>query len=144
MGLASLDALPQSVAVNARNFEAYRRGLDDVMGLSMLAPAEHRQYVVLQIDEQAVLSRDEMQRVLWAENVLARRYFFPGCHRMEPYCSQFQGLSLPVTERLAERVLVLPTGPALDESDVERVVDIIRRAVARGPDLARALRNAVA
>ena len=35
------------------------------------------------------LSRDELQRVLWAENVLARRYFFPGCHRMEPYRSLF-------------------------------------------------------
>ncbi len=39
-------------------------------------------------------------RVLHAENVLARRYFYPGCHEMEPYRSYFPhaGLVLPETE----------------------------------------------
>ena len=54
-------------------------------------------------------------RVLWDENVLARRYFYPGCHRMEPYRSTWpdEGRWLPETERLAARVLQLPTGTAV-------------------------------
>ena len=48
------------------------------------------QYAVLEVDEaEAGLSRDELLKVLHAERVLARRYFWPGCHRMEPYRSHF-------------------------------------------------------
>ena len=42
-------------------------------------------------------------KILHAENVIARRYFYPGCHRMEPYKSLFPnaGLVLPETEKIA-------------------------------------------
>ena len=79
--------------------------------------------MVVEVDESAGLSRDELQRVLWAENVLARRYFFPGCHRMEPYRSLFPDAAerLPQTERLARRVLALPTGTSMDAGAVATV-----------------------
>ena len=49
---------------------------------------------------------------LHAERILARRYFWPGCHNMQPYrsCYPHAGLVLPVTNAISERVLVLPTG----------------------------------
>jgi dTDP-4-amino-4,6-dideoxygalactose transaminase len=88
------------------------------------------QYVVVEVDpEQSPLARDDLVRVLHAENVLARRYFHPGCHRMEPYSSLYPSLSLPATEALANRVVTLPTGAALDESDVAIVAELIRIAV---------------
>ena len=61
------------------------------------------------------LDRDELLVVLHAESVLARRYFYPGCHEMEPYRSYFPhaGLLLPETERLTQRVMSLPTGTAV-------------------------------
>ena len=89
MGLTSLESRDDFVGANRRNYEAYRAGLSGIEGVELIAyPEAERsnwQYVVLEIDESAGLSRDELQEVLWAENVLARRYFFPGCHRMEPY-----------------------------------------------------------
>ena len=80
-----------------------------------------------------------MLNVLHAENVMARRYFYPGCHRMEPYRSFFPhaGLLLPETERVCERVLVLPTGVAVETQDVAGVCDIIRLAVENGPEITR-------
>ena len=49
---------------------------------------------------------------LHAENVLARKYFWPGCHGMKPYQELFPhaGLMLRNTERVANRVIVLPSG----------------------------------
>jgi dTDP-4-amino-4,6-dideoxygalactose transaminase len=94
--------------------------------------ASNYQYVVLEVDERAAgLSRDELVVVLAAENVLARRYFFPGCHRMEAYREATTGreLELPVTEYLAERVLVLPTGLQLDKPSIVRIAGIVRTAV---------------
>ncbi len=136
MGLASLDHMGTIVARNRRNYDAYACYLRSLAGLTLLShdPREtsNRQYVVLEVDERrAGLSRDELVAVLQAENVLARRYFSPGCHRMEPYASDRHSTPrpLPVTERLAESVLALPTGLQLDESAIVRIGGIISRAL---------------
>jgi dTDP-4-amino-4,6-dideoxygalactose transaminase len=73
--------------------------------------------------------------------VLARRYFYPGCHRMEPYASTTPnaGSRLPVTERLAQRVLVLPTGTAVSPEQIKTICGILRLAVSHGGDTARRL-----
>jgi dTDP-4-amino-4,6-dideoxygalactose transaminase len=83
---------------------------------------------VLELDEEVtrVVSRDEFWRILTAENVMARRYFYPGCHRMEPYRSNLPGLLLPETETLAGRVLCLPTGTAVAESDIEIICQLLK------------------
>jgi dTDP-4-amino-4,6-dideoxygalactose transaminase/glycosyltransferase involved in cell wall biosynthesis len=108
MGLTSLDAMDDFVTVNRRNHEAYARQLDGLPGLSLVrydaADRPNYQYVVLEVDEAAAgLSRDELLQVLHAERVLARRYFYPGVHRMEPYrtLQPDAGRALPATERLA-------------------------------------------
>ena len=89
----------------------------------------------------AGISRDDLVRVLHAENVLARRYFYPGCHEMEPYRSYFPhaGLLLPETERLTQRVMSLPTGTAVGPEEIEVVCAIIRLAVENSRELASRL-----
>jgi dTDP-4-amino-4,6-dideoxygalactose transaminase len=146
MGLTNLESLPVFLAANLRNYNAYRQGLDGVPGLRMLEydASEKRnfQYIVLEIDEsQALLTRDQLRDILWAENVLARRYFYPGCHRMQPYISSMPdvGSRLPVTERLASRVLVLPTGTAVNGKQIEIICEILRFAVSHGGDTAQEL-----
>ncbi len=140
MGLTSLESVDEFIATNRRNHSAYRRGLDGIPGVSVMAYDEREranyQYTVLEIDEQAAgLTRDELVDVLFAENVLARRYFFPGCHRMEPYRSYFPhaALVLPETERLCRRVLLLPTGTSVDEPAIAQICQIIRTAVCNAP-----------
>jgi dTDP-4-amino-4,6-dideoxygalactose transaminase len=136
MGLTSIEAMDQFVHRNEVNATAYRAGLQGVPGLRLLDPHGQRrsnfQYVVLEVDEQvAGRSRDEVMQVLHRHGVLARRYFFPGCHRSEPYRSRTTAPALlPVTERLCRSVLVLPTGTAVTESDVQRVCALVRSAVA--------------
>ena len=147
MGLTSLEARDDFYAANRDNYEAYRAGLEGVGGIELIAYEEaelcSRHYVVIEVDESAALSRDELQRVLWAENVLARRYFVPGCHRMEPYRSAFAeaGRELPEAERLTDRLLALPTGTAVGPATVAVVSDLIRRAMADGRRLRRRLQT---
>jgi dTDP-4-amino-4,6-dideoxygalactose transaminase len=99
-------------------------------------------YVVFEVDEMvAGISRDELLAVLRAENVLARRYFYPGCHRMEPYRSFFPhaGLLLPQTERLTQRVLSLPNGNSVSAADVHGICELIRYAIDNGGAIRKAL-----
>jgi dTDP-4-amino-4,6-dideoxygalactose transaminase len=135
MGLTSLESADQFVDANRRNHEAYRTGLAGVDGIQLLTYDEvercNWQYAVILVGDDAPLSRDELQRVLWAENVQARRYFYPGCHRMEPYRSLFPDLvaRLPQTERVARQVLALPTGTAVGPDAIATVTGLIRAAM---------------
>jgi len=136
MGLTNLEGIEDLLAVNRRNYEAYRVGLTDIPGLTLMpydSKENHNcQYIVVEVDESiADLTRDELVKVLHAENVLARKYFWPGCHRMEPYRSlyPYAGMFLRETERIAARVIVLPTGSSLSEADIRLVCGILRTAV---------------
>ncbi len=86
-----------------------------------------------------------MQKILWAENVLARRYFYPGCHRMEPYRSYFPnaGLLLPETEKLAKRILSLPTGTGVGPKEIKAICQIIRTIVTNGDEVRKRLQDQV-
>lgn len=136
MGLTGLESVDEFISVNRRNYMQYKSELADVPGVRLLPLGEteqsNYQYIVLEIDEDAAhISRDQVAKVLWAEHVMARRYFHPGCHRMEPYRSYFPnaGMLLPETEKLTERVLILPTGTAIGPNDISQICQIICLAV---------------
>ena len=132
MGMAAIPRLGDFIANNRSHGTIYRRAVSGIPGVKMLDFPEgeksNHQYSVLEIDDFGGVGRDRVQEALWAENVRARRYFYPGCHRMEPYRSNtpLAGWGLPETESLASRVLCLPTGGDLRDSTVERVAEFLR------------------
>lgn len=140
MALTSLESMDSFIATNRANHETYAAAFADLPGLKLVryndSERNNYQYVVVEVNEsQAGLSRDELIKVLHAENVIARRYFYPGCHRMEPYCSFFPHarLLLPHTEALADRVLVLPTGTSVQAGDIGAIGGILDAALAQAP-----------
>jgi dTDP-4-amino-4,6-dideoxygalactose transaminase len=130
MGLASLSCIDDFVATNKRNYDLYRTELDGVSGVRVVEYDERErnnfQYIVLQmIDQPDGLTRDELRLALWQENVIARRYFYPGCHRMAPYRDQGP-YDLPITEKLAGELLLMPNGTAVSEHEIRKICDLIR------------------
>ena len=131
MGLTNLEDLDDFVAINRRNYQCYRDAIAAVPGLSLLQYNESErnnyQYVVLEVAPYFPVSRDRIVEVLHAENILARKYFWPGCHNMEPYRSYYPhaGLMLPNTNLVAERVVVLPTGSALHTDAIRGIASIL-------------------
>jgi dTDP-4-amino-4,6-dideoxygalactose transaminase len=139
MGLTSLESVDEFIETNRRNYEHYQVGLAGVSGIRLLTFAAKEkynyQYVVLELEEGTGITRDELIQVLHAENIIARRYFYPGCHRMEPYRSYYPqaGLMLPQTEQVASRVITLPTGTAVGGTEIAKISQIISRVVLDGP-----------
>lgn len=132
MGLLSLDHLAEWVERNERLYVAYQdwdreRGA----GLFVNHAAGERsnyQYCIMEIRQERIgFTRDQLLAVLRAENVLARRYFYPGVHRLRPYCEQFPdaGALLPNTERLNGSLLQLPIGFGMTEAMVARITSIL-------------------
>lgn len=132
MGLANLDGFDAIVEANTRNHAAYKAALAGIPGVRLLDydPAERNShhYIVAEIGPDCPASRDAIVAALHAENVLARKYFWPGCHGMQPYRDLFPhaGLVLPQTERIAGEVVILPNGFAADETVIATVADVIR------------------
>ncbi|OBQ13739.1 MAG: dTDP-4-dehydro-6-deoxyglucose aminotransferase [Anabaena sp. LE011-02] len=136
MGLTSLESIDDFVDVNYRNYKCYQRELADIPGISLLSydgtEKCNYQYIVLEIEESKTqITRDNLIKILHSENIIARRYFYPGCHRMEPYKSYFPHakLLLSETEKLADKVVLLPTGTSVNEDEIYMISQIIRIAI---------------
>jgi dTDP-4-amino-4,6-dideoxygalactose transaminase len=131
MGLANLDALDEVFAINRRNHAAYKQALADIPGIRVLdydsAERNSHHYVVIEADETFPVSRDAVVATLQAENILARKYFWPGCHKMKPYRDLFPhaGNMLEKTEALAKKIVVLPNGASVDAAVVKTIGEII-------------------
>lgn len=146
MGLTGLESMEEFISTNYQNYRQYKRELKGSPGVDVMAYDEteknNYQYAILELDESVTdIGRDPLLEVLRAEHVFARRYFYPGCHAMEPYRSLFPeaGRSLPHTERLAKRLLSLPTGTSIMENEISGIADIVRFVIRNGTEVRRRL-----
>jgi len=144
IALLSLDNFAQTLERNRDIFSAYRDALAGLPGLRLIEPqavsVTNYQYVVCEIDAECFgLSRDELQAVLRAENVLARRYFYPGIHRCTPYDERYPQVAerLPVTEALCTKVLQLPIGQPIDVTGARLIGQIVRTAQEQAASIRR-------
>jgi dTDP-4-amino-4,6-dideoxygalactose transaminase len=132
MGLVNFNNLDDVIAHNEKIYRVYQEALADIPNLNLYTFDEEQcnnfQYIVMEVDEVSLVSRDQIVDALHAENVLARKYFWPGCHSMMPYKELFPHaeLLLPVTIEVSKKVIVLPSGRNVTEDQVEVIVDVIK------------------
>lgn len=134
MGLTLFECLEDTIIkTNYKNYIRYCENLSGLNGVKVVKYDDKNknnyQYIILEIEETlTTVSRDTIVKILQAENILARRYFFPGCHEMEPYCSLFpnSGKMLENTNKLTRRVLSLPTGTSISNNQVDSICDLIK------------------
>jgi len=146
MGLTSLDGLPDFIEANRRNWRRAAHDLKGVPGVEVIAYDENESnnyhYLVLEIEaSRAGVSRDALVHILTKENVLARRHFYPGCHRWEPYRTLYPHPRAPLTgtEEVAARVMQLPNGTAVSEVAIDTMTSVIQLAVENAPETMRRL-----
>lgn len=135
IALMSLEDYPANQKNNEALYRLYEKQLELIPGLTLIKPAEvsasNYQYLVCTVDEQEFgLPRDLLIELLKAENVIARRYFYPGVHRSIPYVDELpQYLSrLPNTDSLCASCIQLPIGALVSTESVERICTILANA----------------
>lgn len=131
MGVANLDHVDELKARNAAVQRIYRDRLGLIEGVNLLA---HRngvesnwQYVVMEVHADR---RDRLIERLHQSGILARRYFYPCAHRVPPY--EESSWTLPVSERISNRVVVLPAGPEVNFALVDRIGQIAEAVLGEG------------
>lgn len=135
IALLSLEDFPQNQHKNEILFRIYEGRLKDIPGINLVKPAgvtfSNYQYLVCEVDENSFgLSRDSLIAVLKAENVNARRYFYPGTHRSVEYRNKLPSYvgKLPVTDHLCASCIQLPIGAMVDADAVSVICEIIDKA----------------
>ena len=72
-------------------------------------------------------TRDEVFEELEANNIIARKYFYPLINSFDCYKDKYSVVDTPVAKYIADRVLTLPLYADLDLQDVDRICEIIKK-----------------
>jgi dTDP-4-amino-4,6-dideoxygalactose transaminase len=133
MGITSLESISLLIKKNKANYLLYVKYLENIPGIELINYSEtekrNYQYIIIEVNEKLFgVSRDILMKILHSENIIARRYFYPGCHNMEPYKSDiiYSSSSLVRTIKVSNRILLLPAGNEIDEVKIKKVCNIIK------------------
>ena len=134
LGLAQVDRMDAIVTRKRRIGEAYTDRLSEVDGLELQvqqpwARGVYWMYGVV-LREATRFDATEFARRL-AERGVETRPFFLGMHE-QPVLRErglYAGESYPVAERIARQGLYLPSGLALEESQIDRVCEAVREVL---------------
>jgi dTDP-4-amino-4,6-dideoxygalactose transaminase len=135
IALMSLEDFSANQKNNETLYGLYEARLGAIPGLHLVRPAgvsfSNFQYLVCMVDEREFgLPRDLLIELLKAENVVARRYFYPGVHRSIPYVQKLPSYlgRLPNTVALCASVIQFPIGALVSAEAVDRICNILLKA----------------
>ncbi len=129
IGRGQLEVLAQRVERRREIFDFYRRALVDLPGVDFMpelpGSRSNRWLTCLTLDPlQTRVSRDDVLAALAADNIEARPLWKP-LHQ-QPLFRAAPRFGGAVADRLFNRGLCLPSGSAMTEDDLQRVVDVVR------------------
>jgi perosamine synthetase len=131
IGREQLKKLDRFNEVRRKNATILDEGLAGTPGLVLPRERPGYRHVYHQYTVRVESNRDRFQQRLRELGVGTAVHYAVPVHRQPLYQSLGYGnVSMPVAERVADQVLSLPVHPALSESDLERVVDAVRKVAA--------------
>ena len=135
-GLLNLKQVDAAIAARRKVAVAYRKALRNVKGISfwddMQGVRHNYSYFPIFVDaEKYGMTRDELYMKMKDQGVWGRRYFYPLISEFSTYrgLESSRPENLPNAHMMADTVICLPMHHALNEEDVERIVDCIKNSL---------------
>lgn len=130
MGLTVLPYLDEIIEQRKTIFERYMQNLDNIQGVSIF-PCQDKNidYNYAYVPILITTKRNEVFDVLAANNIHARKYFYPSLTKVECYRQYMRNNSTRKAETITEQVLALPIYPSLTFEQVDRVCRTIQEAI---------------
>ncbi|WP_408736202.1 DegT/DnrJ/EryC1/StrS family aminotransferase [Acetobacter indonesiensis] len=124
--LAKLDGFKQELARRDEIAQAYDAGLADVVQVPARVPDSASAWAIYAILLKDPAEREPLQARLKEHGVPSAIYYPLPLHKQPAYRDHHDGVSLPVSEDLATRILALPIHPELTHGEVARVIAAVR------------------
>lgn len=134
LGLVQLKYFSSAMEKREAIAKRYRQGLKGIPGLEVVsrdvARVDNCAYFAILIKPGFGCRRDDLYAALKEKNIYARRYFYPLVSSFPMYRGLRSAREDNVLEasRISSQILCLPIYAELNDSDVDRVVDVIREA----------------
>ena len=148
MALLSLARVEGLIERNKARYDAYCAELADIPGITVLPyPDQGRErhnfrMVVIRVDPEWPLTRDETVALLNKEGAVVRAYYSPPVHRLHPWSVEVVTPPMPAAERISKGHLHLPAGERVSLSNIHELAGLLEFVSARGDDIARSMRGA--
>lgn len=131
MGICNLRNIAQCIAARGQAFQRYHERLSGVPGLTLIKAQQdvtpnYAYYPVLIDPETFGETRDDVFERLKAQDIYARKYFYPAVNEMACYQGQFRG-ETPIAARISRNILTLPMYAELTPETVDTICDVILR-----------------
>lgn len=128
MGLCNLRHIDDEIAKRKAVVGRYVKRLSGIKGIKLSKPQpgvkSNYAYFPVVFDGYK-FDRDQVFELLKAEDIYARKYFYPLTNSFECYKGRFDIAETPVAEYIADKVLTLPLYADLALEDVDRICDLI-------------------
>jgi dTDP-4-amino-4,6-dideoxygalactose transaminase len=136
MGLCNLDCIKRNIKLRE---ELYKRYVDRLAAIGQLEfqklVASKYNYAYMPVCFESMSQRDLVHNELFRQGVGTRKYFYPLTVNARHFASKPSGFAkafgLEVASDVAQRVLCLPIFPGLSLGDVDKIIEIIGKSVAR-------------
>jgi UDP-2-acetamido-2-deoxy-ribo-hexuluronate aminotransferase len=127
--LAKLDVFEEELGARERIASRYDARLAGAVDIPARVPDSTSAWAVYAILLRDAGQRQAVQEALKAEGVPSAIYYPKPLHQQPAYRPHHTGGALPVAEAVSERILALPIQPYLSDEAVDRVCDVLLRAV---------------
>lgn len=125
MGLCNLKYVDEFIAGRKQVFDTYIMQLSDVDGINLPqipVGTQHNYSYFPVIFENYKSSRDEVFEKLKANDIIARKYFYPLTSDFECYQTESSSsTNLPIAKSIANNVLTLPLYPDLTPEEIHNI-----------------------
>lgn len=132
MGICNLRHVEREIEKRKAVVERYVERLSNINGIKLCKPQigvkSNYAYFPVVFDGYK-MTRDEVAEKLKAEDIFARKYFYPLTNSFECYKGSFDVEKTPVAEYISERVLTLPLYADLALEDVDRICEVILKLI---------------
>lgn len=131
MGLCNLNHIDDVIGKRKICYEYYIHNLKNIKGIRCfrdnINTFPNYAYFPILIEDDYIMSRNELHEYLKKNNIYSRKYFYPLTCEQECFKSKYKNLSLIHAKELAEKVLVLPLYEELELETIKRIINLIKR-----------------
>jgi perosamine synthetase len=134
VGIKQLEKLDWIISERRKIAEKYYKAFKDIK--EIILPIEKEGYFSnyqsysIYLKPECKISRNDLMQLLLDKGISTRRGIMTS-HRETAYKNKMQGLSLPVSEDLCDRSIIIPLYIPMKDEDVDFVISEFRKALAK-------------
>ena len=131
MGLCNLKHIQEAFDLRKKWYEKYMKGLQLIKGIRFFKFSSEEEwnyaYLPILIEDDYPMSRDELYEYFKCNNIYVRKYFYPLTSDQACFKNKYKNVDLKNAKELSKKILVLPLYEKLDEKNIYKIIELIKR-----------------